>query len=70
MGAAWSTSKTTVRCIKEASLRRRHLRAHHLSGARATDLMHGMGGTNGIYTRRPLQRHCRYAQTAAITGRF
>ena len=46
------------------------VRAHHLSGARATDLMHRMGGRNGIYTRSPLQRHRRDAQTAATTASF
>lgn len=29
------------------------------SAARATDLMHRMGGTNGIYTRSRLERHVR-----------
>jgi hypothetical protein len=33
------------------------------SAARATDLMHRMGGTNGIYARNRLERHFRDAQT-------
>jgi alkylation response protein AidB-like acyl-CoA dehydrogenase len=38
------------------------------SAARATDLMHRMAGTNGIYTRNPLERHFRDAQTVRHHG--
>jgi indole-3-acetate monooxygenase len=38
------------------------------SAARATDLMHRMGGTNGIYTRSRLERHFRDAQTLRHHG--
>jgi alkylation response protein AidB-like acyl-CoA dehydrogenase len=38
------------------------------SAARATDLMHRMGGTNGIYTRNRLERHFRDAQTVRHHG--
>ena len=38
------------------------------SAARATDLMHRMGGTNGIYARSPLERHFRDAQTVRHHG--
>ena len=36
--------------------------------ARATDLMHRMGGTNGIYARNRLERHFRDAQTVRHHG--
>jgi alkylation response protein AidB-like acyl-CoA dehydrogenase len=38
------------------------------SSARATDLMHRMGGTNGIYARSRLERHFRDAQTVRHHG--
>jgi alkylation response protein AidB-like acyl-CoA dehydrogenase len=38
------------------------------SAARATDLMHRMGGTNEIYARSPLERHFRDAQTVRHHG--
>jgi alkylation response protein AidB-like acyl-CoA dehydrogenase len=38
------------------------------SAARAADLMHRMGGTNGIYTRNRLERHFRDAQTVRHHG--
>jgi alkylation response protein AidB-like acyl-CoA dehydrogenase len=38
------------------------------SAARATDLMHRMAGTNGIYARNPLERHFRDAQTVRHHG--
>jgi alkylation response protein AidB-like acyl-CoA dehydrogenase len=38
------------------------------STARATDLMHRMGGTNGIYARSRLERHFRDAQTVRHHG--
>jgi indole-3-acetate monooxygenase len=38
------------------------------SAARATDLMHRMGGTNGIYTRNRLERYLRDAQTVRHHG--
>jgi alkylation response protein AidB-like acyl-CoA dehydrogenase len=38
------------------------------SAARATDLMHEMGGTSGIYTRSRLERHFRDAQTVRHHG--
>jgi alkylation response protein AidB-like acyl-CoA dehydrogenase len=38
------------------------------SAARATDLMHRMGGTNGIYARNPLERHFRDAETVRHHG--
>ena len=38
------------------------------SAARATDLMHRMGGTNGIYARSRLERHFRDAQTVRHHG--
>jgi alkylation response protein AidB-like acyl-CoA dehydrogenase len=38
------------------------------SAARATDLLHRMGGTNGIYTRSRLERHFRDAQTVRQHG--
>jgi alkylation response protein AidB-like acyl-CoA dehydrogenase len=38
------------------------------SAARATDLMHRMGGTNGIYARNRLERHFRDAQTVRHHG--
>jgi alkylation response protein AidB-like acyl-CoA dehydrogenase len=38
------------------------------SAARATDLMHRMGGTNGIYVRSRLERHFRDAQTVRHHG--
>jgi alkylation response protein AidB-like acyl-CoA dehydrogenase len=38
------------------------------SSARATDLMHRMGGTNGVYTRCRLERHFRDAQTVRHHG--
>jgi alkylation response protein AidB-like acyl-CoA dehydrogenase len=38
------------------------------SAARATDLMHRMGGTNGIYARSPLERRFRDAQTVRHHG--
>jgi alkylation response protein AidB-like acyl-CoA dehydrogenase len=38
------------------------------SAGRAADLMHRMGGTNGIYTRSPLERHFRDAQTVRQHG--
>jgi alkylation response protein AidB-like acyl-CoA dehydrogenase len=38
------------------------------SAARTTDLMHRMGGTNGIYTRSRLERHFRDAQTVRHHG--
>ena len=38
------------------------------SAARATDLMHRMGGTNGIYERSRLERHFRDAQTVRHHG--
>ena len=38
------------------------------SAARATDLMHRMGGTNGIYARNQLERHFRDAQTVRHHG--
>jgi alkylation response protein AidB-like acyl-CoA dehydrogenase len=38
------------------------------SAARATDLMHRMGGTNGIYSRSRLERHFRDAQTVRHHG--
>jgi alkylation response protein AidB-like acyl-CoA dehydrogenase len=38
------------------------------SAARATDLMHRMGGTTAIYTRSPLERHFRDAQTVRHHG--
>ena len=38
------------------------------SAARATDLMHRMGGTNAIYTRNRLERHFRDAQTVRHHG--
>jgi alkylation response protein AidB-like acyl-CoA dehydrogenase len=38
------------------------------SAARATDLMHRMGGTSGIYTRNRLERHFRDAQTVRHHG--
>jgi alkylation response protein AidB-like acyl-CoA dehydrogenase len=38
------------------------------SAARAADLMHRMGGTNGIYTRSRLERHFRDAQTVRHHG--
>jgi alkylation response protein AidB-like acyl-CoA dehydrogenase len=38
------------------------------SAARATDLMHRMGGTTGIYTRSRLERHFRDAQTVRHHG--
>jgi alkylation response protein AidB-like acyl-CoA dehydrogenase len=38
------------------------------SAARATDLMHRMGGTNGVYARNRLERHFRDAQTVRHHG--
>jgi alkylation response protein AidB-like acyl-CoA dehydrogenase len=38
------------------------------SAARATDLMHRMGGTSGIYARSRLERHFRDAQTVRHHG--
>jgi len=38
------------------------------TAARATDLMHRMGGTNGIYARNKLERHFRDAQTVRHHG--
>lgn len=38
------------------------------SAARATDLMHRMGGTNGIYARSRLERHFRDGQTVRHHG--
>ncbi len=38
------------------------------SASRATDLMHRMGGTNGIYARSRLERHFRDAQTVRHHG--
>jgi alkylation response protein AidB-like acyl-CoA dehydrogenase len=38
------------------------------SSARATDLMHRMGGTNGVYARSRLERHFRDAQTVRHHG--
>ena len=38
------------------------------TAARATDLMHRMGGTNGIYARSRLERHFRDAQTVRHHG--
>jgi alkylation response protein AidB-like acyl-CoA dehydrogenase len=38
------------------------------SAARATDLMHRMGGTNGIYARSRLERYFRDAQTVRHHG--
>jgi alkylation response protein AidB-like acyl-CoA dehydrogenase len=38
------------------------------SATRATDLMHRMGGTNGIYARSRLERHFRDAQTVRHHG--
>ena len=38
------------------------------SAARATDLVHRMGGTNGIYARSRLERHFRDAQTVRHHG--
>jgi alkylation response protein AidB-like acyl-CoA dehydrogenase len=38
------------------------------SSARATDLMHRMGGTNGVYTRCRLERHFRDAQRVRHHG--
>jgi alkylation response protein AidB-like acyl-CoA dehydrogenase len=38
------------------------------SAARATDLMHRLGGTNGIYARNRLERHFRDAQTVRHHG--
>lgn len=38
------------------------------SSARATDLMHRMGGTNGIYSRNRLSRHFRDAETVRHHG--
>jgi alkylation response protein AidB-like acyl-CoA dehydrogenase len=38
------------------------------TAARATDLMHRMGGTSGIYTRSRLERHFRDAQTVRHHG--
>ena len=38
------------------------------SAAQATDLMHRMGGTSGIYTRSRLERHFRDAQTVRHHG--
>ena len=38
------------------------------NAARATDLMHRMGGTNGIYARSRLERHFRDAQTVRHHG--
>ena len=38
------------------------------SAARAADLMHRMGGTNGIYARNRLERHFRDAQTVRHHG--
>jgi alkylation response protein AidB-like acyl-CoA dehydrogenase len=38
------------------------------TAARATDLMHRMGGTTGIYTRSRLERHFRDAQTVRHHG--
>jgi alkylation response protein AidB-like acyl-CoA dehydrogenase len=38
------------------------------SAAHATDLMHRMGGTNGIYARNRLERHFRDAQTVRHHG--
>ena len=38
------------------------------SAARATDLMHRMGGTNGIYARSRLERHFRDTQTVRHHG--
>jgi alkylation response protein AidB-like acyl-CoA dehydrogenase len=38
------------------------------SAARATDLMHRMGGTSGIYARNRLERHFRDAQTVRHHG--
>jgi len=38
------------------------------SAARATDLMHRMGGTSGIYVRSRLERHFRDAQTVRLHG--
>jgi alkylation response protein AidB-like acyl-CoA dehydrogenase len=38
------------------------------SAARATDLMHRMGGTAGLYTRSRLERHFRDAQTVRQHG--
>jgi alkylation response protein AidB-like acyl-CoA dehydrogenase len=38
------------------------------SASRATDLMHRMAGTNGIYTRNRLERHFRDAQTVRHHG--
>jgi alkylation response protein AidB-like acyl-CoA dehydrogenase len=38
------------------------------TAARATDLMHRMGGTSGIYTRSQLERHFRDAQTVRHHG--
>lgn len=38
------------------------------SAARATDLMHRMSGTSGIYTRNRLERHFRDAQTVRHHG--
>jgi alkylation response protein AidB-like acyl-CoA dehydrogenase len=38
------------------------------SAARATDLMHRMGGTNGIYARNRLERLLRDAQTVRHHG--
>ena len=38
------------------------------SAARATDLMHRMGGSNGIYARSVLERHFRDAQTVRHHG--
>jgi indole-3-acetate monooxygenase len=38
------------------------------TATRATDLMHRMGGTTGIYARSPLERHFRDAQTVRHHG--
>lgn len=38
------------------------------ASAQVADLMHRMGGTSGIYTRSPLERHFRDAQTVRLHG--
>ena len=67
--AAWqrAVAQETFSLENKADLMRASTWAVH-SAARATDLMHRMGGTNGIYTRNRLERLFRDAQTVRHHG--
>jgi alkylation response protein AidB-like acyl-CoA dehydrogenase len=69
LGAAWARTQAGERSTLEQKADLLLAAAHTVTTAAAvTDMMHRMAGTSGIYSRNPLERHFRDAQTLRHHG--